>query len=65
MSIKPENKKKYPRNWKQIVEALRRRSGDRCELCAAPDGIHIDRSRYSADWEFPMHSMSLVPFGKR
>ncbi|WP_230949696.1 hypothetical protein [Burkholderia pseudomultivorans] len=31
MPIKPENRTRYPANWKQIVEAVRERSGNRCE----------------------------------
>lgn len=31
MPIKPENKARYPANWKQIVAQVRERSGDRCE----------------------------------
>lgn len=31
MPIKPENVEKYPKNWKAIVEQVRKRSGDRCE----------------------------------
>lgn len=31
MPIKPENRARYPGNWKAIVAAVRERSGDRCE----------------------------------
>jgi hypothetical protein len=31
MPIKPENRSRYPANWKQIVAEVRERSGDRCE----------------------------------
>ena len=31
MPIKPENRARYPGNWKAIVAAIRERSGDRCE----------------------------------
>ena len=31
MPIKPENRSRYPGNWKAIVAAVRERSGDRCE----------------------------------
>ena len=31
MPIKPENRSRYPANWKAIVETIRERSGDRCE----------------------------------
>jgi hypothetical protein len=44
MPIKPENKARYPRNWREIVEEIRERSGNRCEGspafpdCRAPNG---------------------------
>ena len=31
MPIKPENRARYPANWKQIVAQIRERSGNRCE----------------------------------
>lgn len=31
MPIKPENRARYPGNWKAIVAAVRERSGNRCE----------------------------------
>ena len=35
MPIKPENRARYPKDWKAIVEQVRERSGDRCE--GSPD----------------------------
>lgn len=31
MPIKPENRARYPKDWKEIVAKVRERSGDRCE----------------------------------
>lgn len=31
MPIRPENKGRYPKNWKDIVSQVRERSGDCCE----------------------------------
>lgn len=31
MPIKPENRARYPADWKEIVAKVRERSGDRCE----------------------------------
>jgi len=31
--IKPENRKRYPSNWKQIRAAILERAGNRCERC--------------------------------
>lgn len=34
MPIKEENKKRYPKNWKQISEDIRfNRAGNKCEIC--------------------------------
>lgn len=39
MPIKPENKARYPKNWKsEIVPRIRARSGDRCE-CEGECGV--------------------------
>lgn len=45
MPIRPENRARYPRNWKEIVAAVRERSGNRCEFeiegkrCEARNGL--------------------------
>lgn len=31
MPIRPENRARYPKNWRQIVASIRERSGNRCE----------------------------------
>lgn len=31
MPIKPENRARYPKNWREIVASIRERSGNRCE----------------------------------
>lgn len=44
MPIRPENKARYPADWKAIVAQVRERSGDRCEGspafpdCRVPNG---------------------------
>lgn len=35
MPIRPENKKRYPKNWKQIADNIRRRAQHQCE--GSPD----------------------------
>lgn len=35
MPIRPENRSRYPKNWKAIVEQVRERSGNQCE--GSPD----------------------------
>jgi 5-methylcytosine-specific restriction endonuclease McrA len=39
MPIKPENKARYPRNWKALSKRIREeRAGNRCEWCKAANG---------------------------
>lgn len=55
MPIRPENRARYPKNWKDIVAQVRERSGDRCEGspafpdCRVPNGAvgYRDVERWS------------------
>ena len=38
MPIKPENRDRYPRHWKQIRAAILNRARHRCEWCGIGDG---------------------------
>jgi hypothetical protein len=38
MGIREENRERYPSNWNEVVEAIRARSGNRCEKCGIPRG---------------------------
>lgn len=42
MPIKPENKKRYPSNWKEIRQQILDRANNRCEFC----GIENHSLRY-------------------
>lgn len=33
MPIKPENKDRYPKNWKEIRSSILERANNRCEFC--------------------------------
>lgn len=33
MPIKPENKARYPKNWKEIRARILERAGNKCEFC--------------------------------
>lgn len=37
MPIKPENKKRYPKNWPQIREQILARADHKCEWCGVPN----------------------------
>lgn len=39
MPIHPENKARYPKDWKQIADGIRLRSGGQCE-CHGECGLH-------------------------
>jgi hypothetical protein len=49
MPIKPENRGRYPANWKDIVAQVRERSGDCCEGspafpdCRRPNGHFVNK----------------------
>ena len=43
MPIKPENKSRYPKNWKQIRERILQRAKNRCEFC----GVENHTYRYN------------------
>nr|WP_312446835.1 hypothetical protein [Brevundimonas naejangsanensis] len=45
MPIRPENRDRYPSDWKAISLRIRERAGQQCEWCKAPNGELIDRSR--------------------
>jgi len=38
MPIRPENRSRYPKDWKAISAAIRERAGNRCEACGVPNG---------------------------
>ena len=37
MPIKPENKARYPSNWKEIRASILRRANNCCEFCGIPN----------------------------
>lgn len=43
MPIKPENRSRYPQDWKEIRSAILARAGHRCEKCKAPNSAMICR----------------------
>lgn len=44
MPIKPENRKRYPKNWKQIRAAILTRARYRCEWCGVENHTTVERS---------------------
>lgn len=47
MPIRPENKDRYPADWKQISLRIRKQAGNKCEWCKAPNGTWIYRGKHS------------------
>jgi 5-methylcytosine-specific restriction endonuclease McrA len=43
MPIKPENRARYPADWKQIRTAILARAENRCERCRVPNRARITR----------------------
>lgn len=40
MPIRPENRGRYPANWRDVVGQVRARSGDKCEQCQVANGVY-------------------------
>lgn len=71
MPIKAENKGKYPKDWKQIREAILERAGHCCEECGVKNHEYGYRDSQggwhpvtSADLMSPSEQLQLVPVGK-
>lgn len=45
MPIKPENKARYPANWKEIRASILKRAGNCCENCKVKNGDRIVRGK--------------------
>lgn len=43
MPISPENKKRYPKDWREIRARILERAQHRCEKCRAPNHVAIAR----------------------
>ena len=49
MPIKPENKDRYPKDWKQIRARILERAGNCCEWCHVPNKARIARGQGGDD----------------
>lgn len=51
MPIKPENKARYPKDWKAVRARIQARAGDKCEKCGVPNGaFRISRGPNAGEW---------------
>lgn len=48
MPIKPENRKRYPADWRRIREVTLQRDSHACRDCGVPDGVW--RNRKTLEW---------------
>jgi 5-methylcytosine-specific restriction endonuclease McrA len=48
MPIKPENKHRYPKDWKKIRARILERASHRCEQCWVPNYAY--RNRSTGEW---------------
>lgn len=46
----PVDYSRYPKNWKEIVEQVRTRSGNKCEWCGVENGAIGARSKTTGQW---------------
>lgn len=44
MPIRPENKAKYPADWKKISLRIREQAGNACQFCRISNGIVVVRT---------------------
>jgi 5-methylcytosine-specific restriction endonuclease McrA len=56
MPIKPENRARYPANWKHVRAAILERAGHACEKCKAPNRTRIARGAGSDDGTYMLDS---------
>lgn len=59
MPIKPENKARYPKDWRHISERIRRRAHGHCE-CLGECGVHHEPCRARNGWPNPRTGSTVV-----
>ena len=60
MPIRPENRKRYPKNWPAIRAAILERAAHRCEFCGVPDGALIVRDHGPAGATYTLVNTGAV-----
>lgn len=56
MPIRPENKARYPKNWKEIRMKILERANNRCEFCGVENHTWIPAARIDT----PMGAIKVV-----
>ncbi len=67
MPIRPENRARYPKDWKAIRERILERAGNRCEKCKAPNRQRIARGGGDDDGSYMLDNAEVfcAETGKR
>ena len=67
MPIKPENKHRYPKDWKQIRERILQRANNCCEKCSVKNYMIIWRDDFGNWYEAPEghEADSMAEFGTK
>lgn len=63
MPIRPENKKRYPANWKMIRALVLERAGHRCEWCGKPNHTDVTVFDELGLWHTPADGFRCVTDG--
>lgn len=69
MPIKPENKKRYPKNWKQIRADILKRANNKCEFCGIENYSFIiyeycGKKIIDYDWAEPSENQRYEEYKK-
>ena len=56
MPIRPENKARYPANWKQIADSVRVRAEHKCEKCMVRNGETVTRGELQGTHVYMLES---------
>ena len=59
MPVRPEYAARYPKDWKRISLAIRKRSGGRCE-CLGECGLHPDHRCVELNGEFAVWAKGKI-----
>lgn len=59
MPIKPENKSRYPKNWKQIRAQILERAQNRCEFSGVKNHSIVMKAG-TENWQFPEPAMVVL-----
>lgn len=57
MPIRPENKHRYPANWREIRKAILERAHDCCEFCGRPNHVWAVKS---GAWRWTREEMEKI-----